>query len=158
MSDNKNLLRKYFSIYHFYSTTMSSINSQQPSLMIPFAHGNISKKRVQNALDDVGFGTIAQIDEVSRTNEQTGKKSKRFFIHFTEWNEGWEELRERLMSNQSEFVEVVYDEPWFWKIRACDNKYAGGYTKENNPSAEKPKKKAFIKSSSSKADASAPEE
>ena len=49
---------------------------------IPFAHGNISKKRVQNALDELGFGVIKQIDEVSRVNEQTGKKTKRFFVHF----------------------------------------------------------------------------
>ena len=152
MSHKKNLLRKDFSIYHFYSTTMSSITTSQPSLCIPFAHGNISKKRVQNALDEVGFGKIKQIDEVSRVNEQTGKKTKRFFVHFKEWSEGWDELRERLMSDRTEFVEVVYDDPWFWKIRACDDKFAGGYTKDNNPSADKPKKKAFIKDAPSKTD------
>lgn len=131
---------------------MASFTTSQPSLCIPFAHGNISKKRVQNALDEVGFGKIKQIDEVSRVNEHTGKKTKRFFVHFKEWSEGWDELRERLMSDRTEFVEVVYDDPWFWKIRACDDKFAGGYTKDNNPSADKPKKKAFIKDASSKTD------
>jgi len=130
---------------------MSSINVSSPSLMIPFAHSNISKKRVQSSLDDLGFGKIKQIDEVTRVNEKTGKKSKRFFIHFTAWESGWEELRNRLMSSEDEFVEVVYDEPWYWKIRACSEKFAGGYTKENNPSADKPKKKAFIKGAPSKA-------
>ena len=134
---------------------MTTMNASSPSLMIPFAHGNISKKRVETALDELGFGMIKQIDEVSRVNEQTGKKSKRFFIHFKQWNEGWEELRERLMSSQDEFVEVVYDDPWFWKIRACSDKYAGGYTRDNNPSADKPKKKVFIKNTSSKAEAEA---
>ena len=130
---------------------MTTMNASSPSLMIPFAHGNISKKRVQRSLEDVGFGKIKQIDEVSRVNEQTGKKSKRFFVHFTAWESGWEELRERLMSSQDEFVEVVYDEPWYWKIRACSEKFAGGYTRDNNPSADKPKKKAFIKGAPSKA-------
>ena len=131
---------------------MTSIAKHLPSLCIPFAHGNISKKRVQRALEeDVGFGKVRQIDEVTRVNEQTGKKSKRFFVHFTEWSEGWDQVRERLMTDSSEFVEVVYDEPWYWKIRACNDKFAGGYTRENNPSADKPKKKAFIKDASSKA-------
>ena len=115
------------------STTMAK---NQPSLCIPRAYGNIDRKRVMAVMKECDFGVVDRIDEISRKNDD-GEVIKRFFVHFKQWNKGWESERKRLMSGDAERLKVVYDGPWYWLMKACDPKLA--YTPK-----QKPPKKVFV--------------
>ena len=134
------------------NSSMSTLACNQPSLCIPFAHGNISKARVRKALEEeCGLGEIDSIDEVSRVQDKgkmAGKRTKRFFVHFKKWNDGWEEERERLMKSRDEKLKVVYEDPWFWNITAADPKHKGGFTKDNFDGFKEKPKTAFVERNS----------
>ena len=65
---------------------------------------------------------LDHIDEVIKVDDQ-GRKFKRFYIHFKEWAEGWEQHRHLLMKDNAEFLKVTYDSKgpnggWFLKVYA----------------------------------------
>ena len=125
------------------------------SLCIPFAHANITKQRVKDALEgDCQLGRIASIDAVSKTTK-AGKKIQRFFVHFSEWNPEFDAEKERLMSSRDEKLRIVYDDPWWWDMTAADPKFAGGFTKKNFDGFKDKRPKAFVKNTSSEAEAKA---
>ena len=98
---------------------MTSIQKNSPSLCIPRAFGNITKKRVMEVMKECKFGMVERIDEISKVNEN-GETVKRFFVHFKHWFKGWEAERKRLMSGDSERLKIVYDDPWYWMVKASD--------------------------------------
>ena len=98
---------------------MTSIQKNFPSLCIPRAFGNITKKRVMDVMKECKFGMVDRIDEISKVNEN-GETVKRFFVHFKHWFKGWEAERKRLMSGNSERLKIVYDDPWYWMVKASD--------------------------------------
>ena len=98
---------------------MTSIQKNSPSLCIPRAFGNITKKRVMEVMKECKFGMVERIDEISKVNEK-GETVKRFFVHFKHWFKGWDAERQRLMSGDSERLKIVYDDPWYWMVKASD--------------------------------------
>lgn len=107
-----------------YNNNNSSSSTQQmtDSLCIPRAFPNISKERVWAIFCKAGFGQLDHIDEVLKEDSQ-GKKFKRFYIHFKEWAEGWEQHRIQLQKDAGEYLKVTYDTQgpnggWFWKVYA----------------------------------------
>ena len=112
---------------------MTSISKNSPSLCIPRAFGNITKKRVMDVMKECKFGMVERIDEISKVNEK-GETVKRFFVHFKHWFKGWDAERKRLMSGESERLKIVYDDPWYWMVKASDP--AAAY--------KPPKKKVFV--------------
>ena len=76
---------------------------------------------------------VERIDEISKVNEN-GETVKRFFVHFKHWFKGWEAERKRLLSGDSERLKIVYDDPWYWMVKASDP--AAAY--------KPPKKKVFV--------------
>ena len=112
---------------------MTSISKNSPSLCIPRAFGNITKKRVMDVMKECKFGMVERIDEISKVNEN-GETVKRFFVHFKHWFKGWEAERKRLLSGDSERLKIVYDDPWYWMVKASDP--AAAY--------KPPKKKVFV--------------
>ena len=98
---------------------MTSLPKNSPSLCIPRAFGNITKSRVMDVMKECKFGMVERIDEISRVNDN-GDTIKRFFVHFKYWHHGWEAERKRLMSSDSERLKLVYDDPWYWMLKASD--------------------------------------
>lgn len=90
-------------------------NSDCPSLCLPRVFPNITRKRIADVFDDLNIGDIERIDMVNKTN-QAGARFKRVFIHFKRWynNEVADEIKEKV--NTGKPVEVIYDDPWFWKV------------------------------------------
>lgn len=97
------------------SVSVDKLAPSEPSLCIPFVFGNITRKRVIDALNDVGLGLIERVDMVRRTNKK-GDKGFMVYIHFKKWgtNENACAARELVLSG--EMFQLTYDEPWFWKI------------------------------------------
>ena len=121
-------------------TTMTTIAKNSPSLCIPRAFGNITKKRVMEVMKECKFGMVERIDEISKVNEK-GETVKRFFIHFKYWHKGWDAERNRLLSGDSERLKIVYDDPWYWMVKASDPA-AANKPRENG--GKRPQKKVFV--------------
>ena len=81
-----------------------------------------------------------KVDEISKVNEK-GETVKRFFVHFKHWFKGWDTERKRLMSSDNERLKIVYDEPWYWMVKASDP--AAAY-KPREDSGKHAKKKVFV--------------
>ena len=119
---------------------MTSLAKNTPSLCIPRAFGNITKKRVMDVIKECQFGMVERIDEISKVNDN-GETVKRFFVHFKHWFKGWDAERNRLMSGESERLKIVYDDPWYWMVKASDP--AAAY-KPRESGGKQPKKKVFV--------------
>ena len=104
------------------NNTSSSTQQMADSLCIPRAFPNITKERVWAIFCKAGFGHLDHIDEVLKEDSH-GRKFKRFYIHFKEWAEGWEQHRLLLLKDAGEYLKVTYDSKgpnggWFWKVYA----------------------------------------
>ena len=108
--------------------------AHEPSLCIPRMFHNIDEQRVRDVFDAVNGGSLGVIDHIDileKTDEKTGRKFKRAFIHFHKWNTGFDELRNKLIATPDEpgkhfQFKLEYDAPWFWMIganRAFKNKH-----------------------------------
>jgi hypothetical protein len=96
---------------------LSSFPESAPSICIPRVFSNITKARVEAIFRNLDFGDIERVDMVQRVNDN-GDRFQRVFVHFKRWNddEQSEKVRQMLLADQE--VKVVYDDPWFWKLRA----------------------------------------
>lgn len=95
---------------------LNRIAENQPSLYIPHVFPNISEARIRRIFDELALGNISKIDMAECTNERG--PYKRVYIHFSRWymNEDAENARRRLLGGKE--VKIIYDDPWFWKVRA----------------------------------------
>ncbi len=92
-----------------------------PAICIPRVFLNISEARIAAIFRKLNIGEIQRIDMVPQQN-QNGEEYFRVFVHVV-WGSSQNALatRDRLMEPNGE-VKVVYDDPWFWKLRASNSK------------------------------------
>lgn len=98
------------------NTTKSvTVNTANPSMCIPRVFPNITWKRVKDAFEEAGFGKVDRIDMVNKTND-SGERFKRVFIHMKFWSKKTEiqQVKQALLDGKN--IQVMYDEPWFWKV------------------------------------------
>lgn len=89
-----------------------------PSICIPRAFSNIDRRTIYNVFVNLfGHDAIERIDMVSKENER-GEKFNRIFVHFNSWPRTQQSsiVRKRLLEGKT--IDIVYDEPWFWKCSA----------------------------------------
>ena len=96
-------------------------DASSPAICIPRVFMNISEARIAAIFRKLNIGEIQRIDMVPQHN-QNGEEYFRVFVHLV-WGISQNALatRERLMEPNGE-VKVVYDDPWFWKLRASNSK------------------------------------
>jgi hypothetical protein len=117
-----------------YSTPIEAMYSPEaptsPAICIPRVFKNISRRRVMAIFVKLNLGDICRIDMVSRFT-QDGEQFLRVFVHL-KWSESpdAQNVRQALLQPNGE-VKVVYDEPWFWKLRA--SKSSGIRTTRKRP-------------------------
>lgn len=97
------------------ASTTSTVNKTNPSLCIPRVFPNITYHRVKEVIEELGLGQVDRVDMVNKTNT-AGQKFKRVFIHLKKWETTpeAEAVKEKILTG--DFVKIVYDEPWFWKV------------------------------------------
>ena len=97
----------------------TKIESTNMSLCIPRVFPNITWKRVKDVFEELGLGQVERVDLVKKTNEK-GEEFKRGYVHFKFWkkNKTVDAVKAKLESG--DFVKVVYDDPWFWKVYKSD--------------------------------------
>lgn len=120
------------------ATKQTKMSSSNMSLCIPRVFPNITWKRVKEVFEELGLGKVERVDMVNKTNEK-GEKFKRVFVHFKHWNKGKtvQAVKDKLESG--DFVKIVYDDPWFWKVYKSD---APKPVFEKKPKAAKKDRKA----------------
>ena len=128
------------------SLDLSKFGASEPSLCIPFVYTNITKERVQEVLEAVGFGDIERIDMVKRSGKDGKQDSQRVFIHFKQWNDTDTARQARQLLLDEKDIRIVYDDPWFWKIWASKSKKPTGDRKAGEG---KSKAKPFVDFTSS---------
>jgi len=85
------------------------------SICIPRTFKNIRSQRVFETFRRLNLGYIDGVDVVEKKDD-TGVDFVRIFVHFTKWNHNnpsAKNFREQLLKGEQ--VNIVYDEPWFWK-------------------------------------------
>ena len=93
----------------------TQINKSNPSICIPRVFNNISKERVFRIFAHLfGSENISRIDMPSRLNA-AGEPLKRVFVHFKQWPPSTHDMRDSLLAGKE--VKIVYDDPWYWKLR-----------------------------------------
>jgi hypothetical protein len=99
----------------------SSVEATSPAICIPRVFANITERRIAAIFEKLDLGELVRIDMVMRTNDQ-GDEFYRVFVHLA-WGESQNATatRAKLQQPNGE-VKVVYDDPWFWKLRASNSK------------------------------------
>jgi hypothetical protein len=102
---------------------LNYLPENQPSLFIQWSDKSITSDSVKNVIDELNLGIIDHIDSRPTLNQKNKIKGNIFYIHFVEWfrNPISDKVREKLISNPSEFIKVHYEPNKYWKIFA--NKY-----------------------------------
>ena len=89
------------------------------SLCIPRVFNNIGWRRIKQTFISCGWGYVERVDVIPCGTH------KRAFVHFApgKWNTRSGEamaVLDALRNGQQ--VQVIYDEPWFWKVSASGSK------------------------------------
>jgi len=94
----------------------SFIPSNIPSICIPYVFETISNPRIMCVFREMNIGIIEQIEKNHYTAKD-GRKVCRVFIHLN-WkiDEKTDRLRTELLCGKE--ITITYDNPWFWKISA----------------------------------------
>ena len=90
----------------------------EPSICIPRTLHNVSWRDVKNTFETLfGKGTVERVDIV--TDKRSDSPFCRIFVHMRYWAVNTPEVaavRNKLLAGET--VQVVYDNPWFWKCAA----------------------------------------
>ena len=98
----------------------SSATATSPAICIPRVFPNITERRIAAIFQKLDLGELVRIDMVQRTSE-TGD-FYRVFIHLA-WGDSQNAVATRAkLEEPNGEVKVVYDDPWFWKLRASNSK------------------------------------
>jgi hypothetical protein len=97
----------------------TKIDTNNLSLCIPRVFPNITWKRVKDVFEELGLGQVDRVDMINKSNEK-GEQFKRVFIHFKHWNNNKATNAVKTKLESGDFVKVVYDDPWFWKVYKSD--------------------------------------
>ena len=97
------------------NTTMTFIHN----LFIPMVFPNINEDTIRRVIQDqLGLVRIETVEFDWHTNENTGKQYKSAQIHILRWNTSPNATRVHEKLQKGEQVQIMYDAPWYWWIRA----------------------------------------
>jgi hypothetical protein len=87
-----------------------------PSLFIPRVFPNITEQRIRHIFAELNVAEIARVDFVAKTSNR-GEKYNQVFVHFNFWyrNHTGQRALDKILRGDE--ITIVYDEPWFWKVR-----------------------------------------
>lgn len=88
------------------------------SIVIPRMFNNLNWRRVKHIFVQANFGFVERVDVVAKGDHKTA------YVHFApgKWNMRSHEARHFLTKLQNgEEVQLVYDDPWYWKIRISNS-------------------------------------
>ena len=94
------------------------------SLVIPRVFNNIGWRRIKQIFISLGWGFVERVDVTPDGRIPKGRY-KRAFVHFApgKWNTRNPEAMAVLDAlRNGQLVNIIYDEPWFWKVGISGSK------------------------------------
>ena len=89
--------------------------SNSISLYIGYAMAFCTEKQVEEAFNSVLDDSLVEsVKSCERTNDETGRPFKMFFINIKGTNTGLDRMVERIKSEGH--IKINYDGDWFWKV------------------------------------------
>jgi hypothetical protein len=89
--------------------------SNVPSLCIGYALDRCTPEQVKEVFNYVlDEDVVSDVSVLDKTNFKTGRPFKVIFINFKNNSESLASLVERIETEG--FVNIQYDNPWFWKV------------------------------------------
>jgi hypothetical protein len=114
------------------SNDSNASNASIPSLCIGYALDRCTPEQVKEVfnyvLDDNIVGDVSVLD---KTNFKTGRPFKVIFVNFKHLSESLALLVERI--DAEGFVNIQYDNPWFWKVTMAKPKTEKSDKPESKP-------------------------
>jgi hypothetical protein len=93
----------------------SDSNASIPSLCIGYALDRCTPEQVKEVFNYVlDEDVVSDVSVLDKTNFKTGRPFKVIFINFKNNSESLALLVERIKTEG--FVNIQYDNPWFWKV------------------------------------------
>jgi hypothetical protein len=121
------------------SASTSASTSDIPSLCIGYALDRCTPEQVKEVFNYVlDEDVVSDVSVLDKTNFKTGRPFKVIFINFKNNSESLALLVERIKTEG--FVNIQYDNPWFWKVTMAKPKTE----KSDKPEPDKPKSVARI--------------
>ena len=122
MSAFKNTTSTYSNSAHSddCATLYSSASPTEPASCIPRVFPNITRRRILAIFKNLGLGDVCRIDMVPRVAND-GREFFRVFVHIA-WFENENAVGARRALIADEEVKIIYDDPWFWKLRKSNSK------------------------------------
>lgn len=110
--------RSQFDIPH---VNLDEYKHHEPSVCIPCVSPYTSSSYIQKVFTSAELADVKSIDIVHRFNRRLGNYSIAF-IHFHRWHDTprARHVRGQLFRNIE--MKLLYNPPWFWKIRSIGNK------------------------------------
>ena len=98
------------------NTIDNKLKKDFPSILIPFLPSNVKELTIRAIVRKLNLGTVKKIDIVK--NKNSNNNLNRIFIHFYEWNNNTlsDNFRKKIISGYDYII--VYDKPWFCKMKA----------------------------------------
>jgi hypothetical protein len=98
----------------------NSQNSTGISLVLPRVFPNWSYRKIKQVFIQCGWGFVERVDVTPPGRIPKGR-FKTAFVHFrpNSWNNKNHTARDvlnKLKQGPESYVELTYDEPWFWKV------------------------------------------
>ena len=91
------------------------MTSSIASLYIGYAMAFCTEKQVEDAFNSIANETLVEsVKSCERTNDDTGRPFKMFFINFKSTNSTLDEMIQRIKDEGH--IRLNYDGDWFWKV------------------------------------------
>ena len=94
----------------------SYIPDTVPSLFIPRVFQNISEAIIRKTIGKLHLGAIESVEIINKKTDKGKYKSAIIHLRWHKYNKDSQYQRESLLSGKE--VNIIYDNPWFWKISA----------------------------------------
>lgn len=94
----------------------SYIPSNVPSLFIPRVFQNISEAIIRKTIDKLNLGVIESVEITNKKTDKGKYKSAVIHLRWHRYNKDSQHQRECLLAGKE--MNIIYDNPWFWKISA----------------------------------------
>lgn len=115
---------------------MSSSATSIPSLCIGYALDRCTPEQVKEVFDYVlDENIVSDVSVLDKTNFKTGRPFKVIFVNFKHRSESLATLVERIEAEG--FVNIEYDNPWFWKVTMAKPKSDKPEAKPKSDKSEK---------------------
>lgn len=87
-----------------------------PTLYIGYAMAFITEKQIEDTFNQVtNESLVDSVDSCEKTNKDTGRPFKLFFIKFKKTNDILDNMILRIKDEG--LIKLNYDRDWFWKVQ-----------------------------------------